>query len=62
MGIFLDLEIRTYAHRDCEPPQEAWQSSLSNGGLFGLLRVARNDKGSAAPPLRREGHNPTYAH
>ena len=27
----------------CEPPQEAWQSSLSRGGISGLLRCARND-------------------
>jgi hypothetical protein len=22
---------------NCEPPEEAWQSSLSSGGIFGLL-------------------------
>jgi hypothetical protein len=38
---------RTYAHRHCASPQEAWQSSLSSGGMSGLLRCARNDKGCA---------------
>jgi hypothetical protein len=39
--------FRIYAQRHCEPPQEAWQSSLSGGGISGLLRCARNDEGSA---------------
>ena len=31
------LKNKTYAHRHCEPPQEAWQSSLSRGSISGLL-------------------------
>jgi hypothetical protein len=38
---------KTYAQRHCEPPQEAWQSTLSAGGISGLLRCARNDGGCA---------------
>jgi hypothetical protein len=34
-------KVRTYAERLCEPPQEAWQSSLSGAGISGLLRCAR---------------------
>ena len=38
---------RTYAHRHCEPLEQAWPSSLSRGGFSGLLCWARNDKGFA---------------
>ena len=45
--LLLQPHYTTFFRDNCEPPEEAWQSSLSSGGISGLLRCARNDKGFA---------------
>ncbi len=46
--------IRTYPHRLCEPPQEAWQSSFFRGSMSGLLRCARNCRGLCVSPEHKK--------